>query len=63
MPTGTVTFKDGATALGTAALTSAGTATFTANVLAAGAHSITAVYAGSSMFAGSTSAVLAQTIQ
>jgi hypothetical protein len=57
-PTGTITFKEGATVLGTAALTSADTATFTANVLAAGAHSITAVYTGSS-----TSAVLAQTIQ
>jgi len=60
-PTGTVTFKDGTKALGSAALV-AGVAKFTAKSLAVGAHSITAVYAGNVNFAGSTSAVLKQTV-
>ncbi|HMF36072.1 MAG TPA: Ig-like domain repeat protein, partial [Isosphaeraceae bacterium] len=45
-PTGTVTFKDGATVLGTGTL-SGGVATFTRSTpLSAGAHHITAVYGG-----------------
>ena len=53
-PAGTVTFMDGSTTLGTATLAS-GEATFTTSALSIGSHSITAVYAGSSSFAGSTS--------
>lgn len=41
-PSGTVTFMDGATTLGTGAI-SGTTATFTTSTLAAGPHSITAV--------------------
>lgn len=60
-PTGTVTFKDGATVLGTGAL-SGGIATFTTTAtLAAGTHSITAVYSGDSNFTASTGA-LTQTV-
>jgi hypothetical protein len=59
-PSGTVTFMDGATALGSATLDATGTATFTPPSLSAGAHSITAVYAGAATFTGSTSAVLTQ---
>jgi hypothetical protein len=45
-PTGTVTFKEGSTVLGTGTLSS-GTATWTAPTLEVGAHSITAHYGGS----------------
>lgn len=55
-PTGTVTFKDGSTTLGTDVLKNGKlTATFTTSTLAHGAHSITAVYEGDSVDAGSTS--------
>ena len=54
--TGTVEFFDGATSLGTAAL-SVGTATLNvAAGLAGGTHSITAAYAGDAAYAASTSA-------
>lgn len=59
VPTGSVTFMDGTTTLGTGTLNSSGVATFTASALVAGSHSITAVYAGDSAFATSTSAALA----
>src|SRR3979409_1120111 len=49
-PTGTVTFNDGATVLGSGPL-SGGTATFTTSGLGAGVHSITAVYGGDASFA------------
>src|SRR5437016_4375471 len=61
MPTGTVTFQDGAATLGTGML-SGGTATLNTSALAGGAHLITAVYAGDTNFAGSTSPVLTQTV-
>jgi len=64
-PTGTVTFNDGAASLGTGTLnTMAGAqvATLTTSSLTAGTHSITAVYAGDTNNAGSTSLVLTQTI-
>src|SRR5205807_1299552 len=60
-PTGTVTFQDAATTLGTGTL-SGGTATFTTSGLGTGAHSITAIYGGDANFTGSTSPILTQTI-
>ncbi len=60
-PTGTVTFKDGSTTLGTGALVG-GVATFTTTTLPAGSHSITAVYNGDTNFKTSTSGALSQTI-
>jgi hypothetical protein len=60
-PTGTVTFRDGTTAIGTSAL-SGNTATFTTSTLARGSHSITAVYSGDSNFNTSTSPTLTQTV-
>ncbi len=60
-PTGTVTFLDGSTTLGTGALTN-GSATYTSSTLTSGTHPITASYAASGVFAGSTSAVITQTI-
>ena len=53
-PTGTVTFFDGATSLGSAALNAA-SASILVNGLAPGPHAITAVYAGDGNFAGGTS--------
>lgn len=53
-PTGTVTFYDGSTALGTAALSS-GVATYSTSTLSVGSHTITAVYAGTAPYATSTS--------
>jgi hypothetical protein len=62
VPTGTVTFMDGNTVLGTGTLNSSSQATFTTTLLTAGSHSITAVYGGDVNYAGSTSAVLTQTV-
>jgi hypothetical protein len=61
-PTGTVTFNDGTTMLGTAIL-SGGRATFSTSTLSTGTHSITAAYSGDTNFGGSTSLVLVQTVQ
>jgi uncharacterized repeat protein (TIGR01451 family) len=60
-PTGTVTFKDGATTLGTVPLSGA-TASFTTSSLAVGNHSITATYNGDGSFSPSTSPALTQTV-
>src|SRR5207248_747605 len=60
-PTGTVTFQDGASALGTGTL-SGGTATFTTSALTARTHSFTAIYGGDADFTGSNSPILTQTI-
>ena len=59
--TGTVTFKDGATTLGTGSLV-AGVATYSTSALTVGGHSITAVYAGDGNFTGATSSTLTQTV-
>ena len=59
--TGMVTFKDGATALGTTSVVS-GTATFSTLALAGGTHLLTAVYSGDSTYASSTSAGVSQTV-
>jgi hypothetical protein len=59
--TGTITFLDGNTILGTSAV-SGGTATFTTAALAAGSHSITAEYSGDGNFKASTSAALTQSV-
>jgi chitinase len=60
-PTGTVRFFDGATQIGSAAL-SGGRATMSTSKLARGTHAITAVYAGSATYNGSTSSVLSQVV-
>jgi Tfp pilus assembly protein PilV len=60
-PTGTVTFKDGSTALGTGTL-SGGQATYTTGALAIATHSITAVYGGDTNFTSSTSSALSQVV-
>ncbi len=60
-PTGTVTFKDGSTTLGTATLSS-GVAKFTTTALPVASNSITAVYGGDANFNTSTSSALTQTV-
>jgi hypothetical protein len=59
-PTGTVTFKDGATFLGTVAVGTGGAATFTTSFAAAGGHTITAVYSGNAAFVGSSQTLTEQ---
>ncbi len=49
-PTGTVTFKDGATTLGTGTLNGSGQATFSTSALSVSNHAITADYAGDANF-------------
>lgn len=61
-PTGTVTFKEGATTLGTGALNGAGVATFGTSTLPVGAHSVTAVYGGDANSATSTSTAVGVTV-
>jgi hypothetical protein len=60
-PTGTITFRRGATALGTIALTG-NTASFSTSALNAGTNSINAVYSGDANFATSTSPNLDQKV-
>jgi hypothetical protein len=62
IPTGTATFKNGATSLGTATLNASGVATLTKANLPAGSLSITAIYNGDSETTKSTSSVLTQTV-
>ena len=57
-----MTFKDGATTLGTGTLT-AGAATFSTATLAVGPHSITAIYGGDTNDAAATSSAIAVTVQ
>jgi Bacterial Ig-like domain (group 3)/FG-GAP-like repeat len=61
-PTGTVTFKNGSTTLGTINL-SAGKAVLNTASLARGAHTLTAVYNGSTTFNSHVSAGLTVTVQ
>jgi hypothetical protein len=61
-PTGTVTFLDGTTSLGTGTLNAQGVATFATSTLAAGPHTITASYGGDGTFANSTSSAVSVTV-
>lgn len=61
-PGGSVSFMDGSTAIGSAAVGSNGTATLSTNSLVFGAHNITAVYQGDANHAGSSSAALNEKI-
>jgi unsaturated chondroitin disaccharide hydrolase len=61
MPTGSVTFKDGTTILGTVALSKA-QATFSSSKLNVGSHSITATYNGDPNYTARTSPVLTQKV-
>ncbi|MFZ4857237.1 MAG: PKD domain-containing protein [Desulfuromonadaceae bacterium] len=59
--TGTVTFKDGTTVLGTGTL-SGGSASFSTTTLTVGTHSITAVFSGDGSNNGSTSTPVSQLV-
>jgi len=61
IPTGSVIFSDGGTALGAGNLTG-GVATFASTSLTAGNHSLTATYSGGGNFLGSVSTSLTQTV-
>ncbi len=61
-PTGTVTFMDGATSLGSAALSSSDVADFSTSSLVAGSHDITAVFGGSTNDNQSTSNTVVQIV-
>jgi len=61
IPSGTVTFKDGKIALGTAVVVN-GQAQFTILTLTTGTHSLTATFKGSQDFAASTSSKLQEVI-
>jgi len=63
VPTGSVTFNDGTTALGTVTLDNTGHASLKTSSLTTGAHLITAVYAPSAAFARSTSAALTENVE
>ncbi|HVB08780.1 MAG TPA: Ig-like domain-containing protein [Bacillota bacterium] len=60
-PSGTVTFYDGATSLGSATL-NGGTATLSTSSLSVATHKLTAVYAGDTDFATSTSPAVSQVV-
>jgi hypothetical protein len=60
-PTGSATFLDGQTQIGTSPLT-AGSSTFTSATLSSGTHSITAAYSGDATYAVSTSAPVSITV-
>ena len=62
IPTGNVDFLDGATLLGSGALSAAGAATFSTSTLTSGTHSITASYVGAPNYMPSTSSALTQTV-
>ena len=61
-PTGTVTFKDGATAVATVAVGAGGVTSFATSSLATGTHAITATYNGDPGNLASTSAALTQIV-
>jgi len=63
VPTGTITFTDGSTQLGTATLNASGVASITVPSLSAGNHPLQASYAGDATDFTSTSPVLTQGIQ
>jgi Bacterial Ig-like domain (group 3) len=61
-PTGTVKFMDGIESIGSGKIDSTGKATFSKTFPLAGTYSITAVYEGDAVNAGSTSPVVVQTV-
>ncbi len=62
VPTGVVTFTEGATVLGTGTLDGTGLATFSTAALAPGNHTIAASYGGDARFAPSSSPPIVETI-
>ncbi|MGA8150353.1 MAG: protease pro-enzyme activation domain-containing protein [Terriglobales bacterium] len=63
VPSGTVTFNNGGTRLGSGTLNNSGKATFQTSALAGGTYSVTAAYSGDNNYAGSISSAGTLTIQ
>jgi len=61
-PTGTVTFFDGTTSMGSSALDANAFAMLSVSSLSTGTHTVTAQYNGNGTFATSTSSALSQTV-
>jgi hypothetical protein len=61
-PTGTMSFYDGTTLLGTQPLSN-NAATYTSSALATGTHSIDAVYSGDANFSAATSAAVSEVVE
>jgi len=62
LPTGTVSFMDGATSLATVSLDSSGQVVYQTSTLSTGTHQITAVYSGDYYYVANGSAPLTQTV-
>jgi hypothetical protein len=62
IPSGLVTFQDGAVTLGVAGLDVTGQATFSTSGLSVGGHTVTASYGGDGNYSASSSSVLNQTV-
>lgn len=58
VPTGTVTFSEGVTTLGSASVDGTGLATFAISTLPKGVHQVTAAYGGDTLYSGSTSSAV-----
>jgi pimeloyl-ACP methyl ester carboxylesterase len=63
IPTGTVSFKDGLTEIGSGTLDAFGQAEFATSDLTVGDHDITAVYNGNEYFQGNTSSPVTQIVK
>jgi hypothetical protein len=62
VPSGTVTFLEGSSALGTTPLDANGSASLTVSSLAVGTHSVTASYSGNASYLSSLSGTVSQTV-
>ena len=62
IPTGTVTYFDGKTQIGTSTLDGLDLTSFNISTLTIGSHNITAVYSGDTKFLGSTSNIVVQKV-
>jgi hypothetical protein len=62
-PTGTVTFMDGSTTLGTETLNNKGVATLSISTLAVGSNALSVTYNGDGTFASGASGVLSQVVK
>jgi hypothetical protein len=62
IPTGSITFLDSGTVLGTSTVNASGVATFVTSQLTSGSHSLTAIYAGNDTAGASISGPLTQVV-
>ena len=62
VPTGTVTFYNGSTALGTGSVSASGVATLATSALPVGTDTVTAVYGGDANYSSTTSNAIAETV-